>query len=270
MAKKKSFVIVDKVRFRNLVIKGRASGTLPLDHDGRCLEMLEARVCVGSAGRVYSENQALVCAAVSGTLQSFNDLRDKNEPYTADFRDSTRFVAIERRILSFLKRDAKIDWNIQAARVRLHRLMGDGVIDQLCTSYARSLPKPERKPRKRRSDINVPVETLPWFATREPGSDQSERGPYVLYGLFDPLEFPLREIRHEPFAVLAPMRRRRRVHVRPMRQLELRWNDPSRPAQLLLDPVLLPPPATRQHRRRSPRSRAPHAPSAQGSLRHVS
>lgn len=224
---KNDFAIIDKVRFRNLTHKGRANGTLPPDHDGECLKRLERFVRVGYARRVYSENQALVCAAVVGNLMSFDVMRTNDEPYVADFRDTSRFVAVELKVLWFLKSEAKIDWNISAARERLYRLLGDRVLDGLCTSFRRPVP-PETVRDRRPKTPSPPTGALPWYAQREPGSDRSELGPFWLYGLFDETEFPPREVRHQPLASLPPRRRRRHPRIAPMHQLEFRWAEPRR------------------------------------------
>lgn len=223
-ARKKDFAIIDKVRFRNLVHKGRSTGRLPLFHDGQCLERLEHLVRVGYARRVYSENQAIVCAAVVGNLMSFDVMRKHDEPYNADFRDASRFVAVEMRVLWFLKQEPKIDWNIPAARERLYRLLGDRVLDALCTSFK---PVPTVAP-ARPNVGDTAKDARPWFAQREPGSDRSELGPFWLYGLFDEMEFPPREVRHQPLAALPPQRRRRHPRIAPMQQLAFRWAEPRR------------------------------------------
>ncbi|MBU0540546.1 MAG: hypothetical protein ABH861_04160 [Patescibacteria group bacterium] len=133
---RKNWTIIDTELFARLMREGRAKGILPSDHDGKCLYQLEARVCVSSALGAYTERQARLYASNGGSWAALNLLKKNGQPFSRKFcRERVRFVAIERRVLGFLRGQAAIDWNIAAVRRKMFELFGEGILEHLCTTF---------------------------------------------------------------------------------------------------------------------------------------
>lgn len=140
----KNWAVVDLQKFERLVAEGRDRGTLT-DHDGQCLEKLEYQVRVAFVQGAYSSSQARLFAANGGNRWALDKRTVTNGQTPArHYRDRTKYAAVELEMLAYLRRQSRIDWNLDAVRQAMFEERGEKVLWSLCTSFIPRDSSPEQ------------------------------------------------------------------------------------------------------------------------------
>lgn len=129
-----SWVVIDIAAFTRLREAGWNAGTLPADHDGRCLEALESRVVVARVDAAWTEAQTRLFASNGGSAAAYQDRKIRGERFSQKYRNRARYAVAEKAVYDYLKAQRVIGWNIPEIRYELYRLHGDEFLHDLDAS----------------------------------------------------------------------------------------------------------------------------------------